>query len=262
MSGHVAEGRSRAVIERIRPQVDGGEFPVKRIVGDTVVVDANVFADGHDVVVAVLRYRQAGDETWTEVEMTPLYNDEWRTEFVVDRIGRCEFTVTAWVDRFRTWHRDLVKRAAAGQATRVDLLIGAELIAAAAPLAAAEDRRALEQWAQLLSSDQALEHLTETCDSTDLQKLMSRNASRDFAVTHESPLAISVLRERAGFSAWYEMFPRSAARVPGARDAGRCDGPLAVHRRDGIRRALSAADSPDRNGVSQGKEQRDSGPVR
>ncbi len=209
------DGRCRAIIERVRPEIDAGRYPIKRIVGQRVVVDANVFTDGHDVVVAMLRYRNAGAETWSEVELTPLVNDEWTGEFVVDRVGVCEYTVLAWVDRFRTWHRDFQKRVAANQVASVDLLSGAELIAEAAARATGDDRAVLESWVKRLGNEEAVHHVQQICDDTDLPQLMKTYPSRDFAAEYDRVLSITVDRERAGHSAWYELFPRSAASAPG-----------------------------------------------
>ncbi|RIK82240.1 MAG: alpha-1,4-glucan--maltose-1-phosphate maltosyltransferase [Planctomycetota bacterium] len=209
------EGRSRAIVERVRPEIDAGRFPIKRTVGQRVAVDAHVFTDGHDVVAAVLRHRNAGETQWREVEMTPLYNDEWTAEFVVDQLGACEYTVVAWVDRFFTWHRDFQKRAAANQAARVDLLIGAELIADAAKRAAGSDRVALESWAARLSNVEAIVHTQQVCEDSELPRLMKRHPDRSLVSEYDRVLSVSVERERAGFSTWYEMFPRSAASEPG-----------------------------------------------
>lgn len=132
-----AEGRRRVVVENISPAVDGGRFPIKRIVGDTVTVEADVFADGHDVLAVRLRHRPPETDTWIETPMEPLGNDRWRGEFRLDRLGRHEYTIAAWVDRFATWRRDLEKRLAAEQDVTVDLRIGADLVRAAAERARA-----------------------------------------------------------------------------------------------------------------------------
>jgi starch synthase (maltosyl-transferring) len=209
------EGRSRAVIERVRPEIDAGRFPIKRIVGQKVVVDANVFTDGHDVVVALLRYRPAGSRDWSEIPMTALYNDEWRAEFTADQVGVCEYTVVAWVDRFLTWHRDFQKRVAANQAASVDLLIGAELIAAAANRASGNDRLSLEAWAVRLHNAEAILHAQQVCEDVELPDLMRKYPDRKLAIEYERVLRVTVDRPRAGFSSWYEFFPRSAASEPG-----------------------------------------------
>jgi starch synthase (maltosyl-transferring) len=60
--------------------------------------------------------------------MKPLGNDRWRDEFSVEMLGRYQYTVEGWIDRFQTWRGELLKRVAAGQDVYVDLLIGAVLI--------------------------------------------------------------------------------------------------------------------------------------
>src|SRR5882724_6241583 len=96
----------RVAIEHIQPALDCGRFPIKRIVGQTIVVTADVFSDGHDVVSATLRYRLAGAVAWREAPFTPLGNDAWRGEFVVDAVGRWEYVVEGWNDHFLTWLHD------------------------------------------------------------------------------------------------------------------------------------------------------------
>jgi len=119
----------RVVIEHIRPEIDHGRFAVKRAVGDRVDVRADVFADGHDVVVAVLRHRPANQAEWLETSMNNAAagSDEWIASFDVHQVGWYEYQIVAWVDRFLTWRRDLEKKEAAGQDVTVDLLEGSTL---------------------------------------------------------------------------------------------------------------------------------------
>ena len=104
------EGRTRIVIEGVKPEIDGGQFPIKRIIGDKVVVEADIFADGHDVLLAVLLYRRESDTNWTEVPMEFLVNDRWRESFVVTEIGHYRYTFTAWVEKFKSWRQNLAKK--------------------------------------------------------------------------------------------------------------------------------------------------------
>src|SRR5437763_17019731 len=102
------DGRRRVVVEGVMPQIDGGRFPAKRAAGETVTVEADIFADGHDVLAAVLKYRLPAEGlSWTELPMAPLVNDRWRGEFPVAKLGRHRFTVEGWVDHFETWSRQL-----------------------------------------------------------------------------------------------------------------------------------------------------------
>jgi starch synthase (maltosyl-transferring) len=115
------------VIEGVRPEVDCGRYPIKRVVGEEVAVEADVFADGHDVVVCELIYRKSGDKGWNAVPMAFLGNDRWRASFCVEQVGRYEYSVRGWTDPLQTWKRDLEKRKAAGQDIAIDLKIGAEI---------------------------------------------------------------------------------------------------------------------------------------
>ena len=208
------DGRRRAVIEGVSPLVDGGRFPVKRIVGDRVVVEADAFADGHDVVVTVLRHRSP-DADWIEIPMDPLGNDRWRASFTVDVIGRHEYTVAAWTDAWMTWRGDLVKRLDAGQDVTVDLRIGAALVESAARRAAAEgadeDALELERWAARLRQGTAAR---ATLDDA-LDRPMRRHPDLAHVTTFEPTLGIVVDPVHARFSSWYELFPRSASPQPG-----------------------------------------------
>ena len=117
------DGRGRVVIEKVLPQIDCGRFPIKRVVGEVVVVEADVFADGHDRVSCQVLYCREGEKGWQSAPMTREANDRWRGAFPVPKVGRYEYTVEGWIDRFQTWRDALVKRIAAGQDVHVDLLV-------------------------------------------------------------------------------------------------------------------------------------------
>ena len=109
------DGRRRVVIESVTPQVDGGRFAVKRVVGDILTVEADAFTDGHDEIRLVLLWRDGDAETWRETAMEPLGNDRWRGSFPVAVVGRYEYSIAGWVDHWETWRHDLKKRVDAGQ---------------------------------------------------------------------------------------------------------------------------------------------------
>ena len=214
------EGRNRVVIDGVTPRVEGGEFPIKRIVGDAVAVEAVAYADGHDALSCVLLHRREADTEWTETPMELLVNDRWRAAFRVPEMGRYRYTVMAWVDHFATWSRDLAKRLAADEDVAVDLLIGAALVEAAAGRASGSDARRLSKIALALRSGGAKgpragrAKVERAALSAELAGLMARNAERPFAATAPE-LTVVVDRERARLGAWYELFPRSAATEPG-----------------------------------------------
>src|SRR5258708_4800965 len=105
-----ADLRRRVVISGVQPEVDCGRFAIKRTVGETVAVEADVFTDGHDEIAAVVLYKPEGEAAWSETAMLPLGNDRWRAEFRVVEIGRYVYTIEAWIDSFGTWLHDLTKR--------------------------------------------------------------------------------------------------------------------------------------------------------
>ena len=122
------QARKRVIIEGVKPEIDGGRFPIKRTVGDRVRVEADIVTDGHDVIAARLLFRREQDADWQVAPMQPLVNDRWQGEFPVQELGRYRYAPQAWVDGFRTWQRDLKKRVDAGQEVAVELLVGVGFI--------------------------------------------------------------------------------------------------------------------------------------
>ena len=206
----------RVVIEGVEPEIDCGRFAIKRITGDRVIVEADVFTDGRDELAAVVLYRHEGDLNWSEAPMTPVVNDRWRAEFSVSRLGRYLYTLEGWVDRFKSWRRDLEKRVQAGQDVSVELLEGAELVEHAASRAAGAEAQQLSNQAGALR-DGSLHQDVRVRDAVtgDLADLMSAYPDRSRATRYARELAVIVDRDKARFSSWYEMFPRSAARETG-----------------------------------------------
>ena len=114
----------RVVIEGVRPEVDGGRYPAKATVGQSVLVEADIYADGHDLIAADVLCRRAEDKAWTRVPLTPLVNDRWRAHIPIHQMTTHLFTIEAWIDHFGTWQSDLRKKIAAKQDVSLDLLIG------------------------------------------------------------------------------------------------------------------------------------------
>ena len=213
-------GRQRVVIEGIAPEIDGGRFPIKRVVGEKVVVEADAFTDGHDAISCRLLFKPLRAPQWNETAMAALPNDRWRAEFTVTEQGRWRYAVTGWVDHFKTWRRDLRKRVDAGQDVALDLRLGAGLIRAASRRAEEGQKkteaRILTALAKDLEEGTDLEARLRLALDDELFLLMDRHADRRFATTSRE-LEIVVDREKARFSSWYEMFPRSAG--PAGRHA-------------------------------------------
>jgi len=210
------ESRDRVIIEGVKPEIDGGRFPIKRIIGDKVVVEADIFADGHDVLSAALLYRKEGDRKWSEVPMDFLVNDRWRGSFVVSELGRYHYTFIAWVDRFKTWRQGMVKKVEAKQDVSVDFLVGAQLVEEASQRARKRDAGNMQKWAESLRSNQVSPSAkAKLALGGRLTAIMTKYPDGRFAVTYPRELVVVVDREKACFSTWYEMFPRSCASEPG-----------------------------------------------
>jgi starch synthase (maltosyl-transferring) len=211
--------RRRVVVERVRPEVDGGRFPIKRVTGEVVVVRADVFADGHDRVAAAVKHRRVGAVEWTVVPMEALGNDRWRAAFTVGATGRYEYTVEGWVDRFGSWKQELAKKIGAGQDVTSELLEGAGLIRSLLPAMSDPLRiRDLLEWATLIGNERAALSERVTAALAPALEEGLRRGDRGEVTRYDRTLGVLVERARARTGAWYEMFPRSAGADP-ARSA-------------------------------------------
>ncbi|HEY0758154.1 MAG TPA: alpha-1,4-glucan--maltose-1-phosphate maltosyltransferase [Acidisarcina sp.] len=210
-----AEGRRRVVIEGVKPEIDSGRFPVKRIVGDNLIVEADVFADGHDQVEAKLLYKRENERDWHTVPMKPLGNDRWRGAFPVLEQGRYIYTVSGRVDHFGTWQSDLKKRIEADQNVTVDLKNGANLLAETAKLAKGPDRAKLLEWARLIVDEGSSAKQGTLAMDPGIAELVAQYPNDKLTTRYEKELVVTVDREKARFSSWYEFFPRSSSPVPG-----------------------------------------------
>jgi starch synthase (maltosyl-transferring) len=193
----------------VTPAVDGGRYPVKREVGAVVEVSADIFKEGHDVLVAFLKYRRPGERDWQEAPMRLVDNDRWAGLFTLDAMGRWAFTIEALVDPFRSWLADLDKRVAAGQDVSSELLEGAALIRSAAGRAANTEAGALRAYADRVGRTRAAAEAVAAAGEPALAALMARHLDRRESTWAGRVFDVVADRERARFAAWYEFFPRS-----------------------------------------------------
>ncbi|MFN3521999.1 MAG: maltotransferase domain-containing protein [Phenylobacterium sp.] len=214
---HLARAAARAprlVLERITPSVDGGAFPVKRIVGERVRVEADLFADGHEQLGAELGWRAADESEWRWSPMVELGNDRWRGEFTPDRLGRHVFTIRGWLDRFGGLRRDLGKKLGAGVAQAVDFMEGRALIEAAARRSGGDLAAALEAELQAYDAAGDDDARAEVLLGDALRDLMRQADDRPFLVRLDPPQPLDAERLAARYSSWYELFPRSMSDSP------------------------------------------------
>lgn len=210
-----ADGR-RLVIEHIDPQVDCGRFPIKRVVGESVVVEADIFADGHDQIgCQILYWHEKSPKEISSSPMTHLGNDRWRGEFSVGNLGRYGYTVEGWVDHFQTWRRDLVKRIDAGQEIDVEFLVGASLLEDAATRAEGHDVEIIRRSVRQLRQEKDNELRKNVVFDPVLLDVVQHYPDQRLTTRHEGRLEVVVDRARTRFSAWYEVFPRSCSSQAG-----------------------------------------------
>ena len=212
-------GRARAVIDAVLPCVDGGRFAVKRVAGEPVLITAHAFTEGHDALRVMLAWWREGDATLRELPMKLKWNDEWLAEFTPPTPGRYYYGVAAWVDAFDSWRHELERRVDADD-IRLAARVGAIEITAAAERAAGADRQALAQWAQTLEAEgnggtMAIAELKALALDEGLIAIASRYPDRSLETKFPVDLPLIADRDRARFSTWYELFPRSAGTQPG-----------------------------------------------
>jgi starch synthase (maltosyl-transferring) len=199
-----------AVIENLEPLIDGGRYPVKRVVGEDLVVEADIFKDGHDVVAAVLKWRILGKQQWRETPMVFVDNDRWRGVCTLYDNVIHEYTIEAWTDTFRGWQREFTAKFEAGiSALRSEAMEGAALVRAAAQRAhdSADAARLLEFAEQISAS--ANSKINAIAQSGELEVLMATYPDRSNATEYAPAPRVIVDRPAALFGAWYEFFPRS-----------------------------------------------------
>lgn len=205
---------SRVWIENLKPRIDCGRFPAKRTVGEKVTVSAHVFADGHDLLKAVLSVRHPEGQ-WFEQPMTYLADDRWQAGFIVDRLGTWQYTVMAWIDHFAGWQRDLLIKFAAGQDVGSELLEGAAMLRAAAGRANHPDSDWLDLVAGMLAEGHPAGDMVERATAADVTAMMNRYPDRSRQAVYEPSAVVIGEPAIAGFGAWYELFPRSLGGDPG-----------------------------------------------
>ncbi|HEY7161631.1 MAG TPA: alpha-1,4-glucan--maltose-1-phosphate maltosyltransferase, partial [Acidobacteriota bacterium] len=205
----------RVFIENVKPELNAGRFFIKRCTGDKVTVSADIFADGHDILRAVILHRHLGDENWQEVPMTPMGNDSYSGTFDVSALGYHEYTVEAWIDRYESWLQDLIKKFQAAQDVSSEFLEGAELVHATAIRLDGDEGKWLQQQSDLLAASGDQASRVEIAKNESLRENMLRSVDRSNSSRYERVLRITVETKRAGYGAWYEIFPRSFGVEPG-----------------------------------------------
>ncbi len=198
------KGQSRVIIENVKPQVDEGLYPAKRTVGERVDVTADIFCDGHDHIRARLLYKKEGETKWKEVEMLHVMNDVWQASFYVNEKGIFRFTLQAWIDHFDTWYDGFRKKAEAHVDVHVELQEGVQFLKTLSP-----GNESLKSISKRLEGEYAT--AIQYVLSEEFATVVHENPFVQHAHTYNKQLKVIVEHVKANFSAWYELFPRSAS---------------------------------------------------
>lgn len=200
-------GKSRVIIENVQPVVEGGLYPAKRTVGETVQVTAAIFGDGHDHLRASLLFKKKGTAKWHTKEMLPTYNDEWSASFHVAEKGIYVFTIHAWIDHFETWYDGFKKKAAAKVDVKVELMEGANFLKTLANNGLAN----LLNLATKLENTAKYQEAIDLVLSKEFEKIVHDYPLKENETQYAKEVEVIVEHTKANFSAWYEFFPRSSS---------------------------------------------------
>ncbi|MCA9471701.1 MAG: DUF3416 domain-containing protein [Nitrospirales bacterium] len=197
------------VIEYVEPALDGGRYPIKRIVGETLPVTADIFKEGHDTLAALLRYKILGHKDWQETPMRHIDNDRWEGSFLLSENTQYVYTVGAYVKSFETWRLELEKKHGVLQDLASELLEGKAQIKAALARTKGTDKTEIKNWLSELDATPDQENQIRLILDPALSALMETYEARVAWTTYAHILHVTVDRQRARYGAWYEIFPRS-----------------------------------------------------
>jgi len=207
--------QQRALIEDVKPQIDGGRFYIKRIQGEAVNVSADIFADGHDNIRAFVLFKHENEKNWSEIEMDEYPNDSWKATFAPTEKGFYEYQIQAWVDHFLTWFTGFRKKVDAGNNVRTELLEGSELAKALVKKnKKKDDKEELKRLSELFADENRHEEAVRIVMNPAFAAIVEKYPFKQFH-SSSNRLKIFVERSKALFSTWYEFFPRSASQTPG-----------------------------------------------
>jgi len=206
----------RVVIENVKPKVDGGIFPVKRVVGEELHFSADIFADGHQLIVASVLWRKVGAVDWQHVFLDPIGNDGWKGHFTILEAGDYEYTVEAWVDPLLTWQDTLTRILESEQHLKSEIPSGLLLMEALSKKLNKTDSKTLEKFIADIEAAPTLLDQAKIALDRHIAEISARYRPDPLSISrYRLILPLQVSREKALFSSWYEFFPRSCSSAAG-----------------------------------------------
>ena len=209
------QGLQRVIVEQVTPEIDGGRFYIKKIEGDILNVEADIFADGHDEIGARLLFKHWDDTEWLYMPMSLINNDRWQASFELPKTGFYYYTVAGWVDHALTWHHGFLKKYQDAQHLNIELLIGANLLENMLPSATPAHQKQINKLIKIFRDEKQYTLAVTAVLGKELLDLIALYPDLENAVTYFRELKVYVERKKAGFSSWYCFFPRSASRTEG-----------------------------------------------
>lgn len=208
------QNQTRIVIENLSPQIDCGAYFIKRIVGQTVTVTADVFSDGHDIIECCIKFKHETDKNWQEVRMVPKENEQWTATFKVEKQGLYSYFVEGWVDYALNWQHGTERKINDNQYVKSELLEGAEYVKSVLKFANDSEKEYLEKLAVYFTNESDYDNAIREAMSSELHQIFKKYPIR-FLENKSKELQVYVDRKKALFSTWYEFFPRSASAEEG-----------------------------------------------
>ena len=203
------QNQTRIVIENVLPQLDNGAFFIKRIIGQKVNVSADVLADGHDVMEAVVQFKHEKEKKWNEIRMNKLPNDVFDATFQVEKQGYYSYFVEGWIDYALNWQYGIGKKIQDNQHVKSELLEGVEYLKPLLKKVGASEKKYLETLVKLFADKKQYDSAIKEAVSEAL-KIIFTNYPEKFLANQSEDLQVYVDRKKALFSTWYEFFPRSS----------------------------------------------------
>lgn len=206
--------QTRIIIEKVLPQLDGGVHFIKRIVGQTVAITADVFGDGHDVIECCIKFKHESEKKWQEVRMLATHNDEWNGTFKVEKQGFYSYFIEGWVDYALNWQHGTERKIQDNQYVKSELLEGAEYIEAIIKKVDDSEKEYLKKLIALFKTEADYDQAVREATSYELKNIFKKYPVR-YIENKSHELKVYVDRKKALFSTWYEFFPRSSSQEYG-----------------------------------------------
>ena len=206
------KNQARVVIENVSPQLNGGEFFIKRVVDEIVIVNATVLVDGHDIIAAAVLFKHVSERKWKDVRLQDFGNNDWRGSFTVEKQGFYEYKIQGWVDYALNWQHGIIRKIDDNQHVNSELLEGIEYLKPLLKKANSSEKTFIKKLQVLFKNEDSYNESVQAAKSDELYQLFYKYPTKILANT-SAPLKVYVDRLKARFSTWYEFFPRSASQA-------------------------------------------------